>query len=172
VPSDTHAFIVRIWPEALDSDGNIKTWRGSIEHVGNGQRLHFCDLGTGWVGDPATRPPVAVSLGVDQRWDSQSLREILMVRRPAGRGRAYSDQPTLDVQHLGHVAKPPAPFGGGFGSSEPEREATKLKDLSFDPAPTPSHPDTKEPSRCPALRDKGSSSWRIWAIAGNLSVVL
>ena len=42
--NDTHAFVVRIWPEALDCDGSIKTWRGSIEHVEDGQRLHFCDL--------------------------------------------------------------------------------------------------------------------------------
>ena len=42
--SDTHSFIVRIWYEGLESDGTIKTWRGSIEHVGNGQRLHFTDL--------------------------------------------------------------------------------------------------------------------------------
>ena len=42
--SDTHSFIVRIWYEGLESDGTIKTWRGSIEHVGNGQRVHFTDL--------------------------------------------------------------------------------------------------------------------------------
>jgi hypothetical protein len=42
--SDTRSFIVRIWHEALNSDGTIRTWRGSIEHVGNGQRLHFHDL--------------------------------------------------------------------------------------------------------------------------------
>ena len=42
--SDTHSFIVRIWHEGLDSDGSTRTWRGSIEHVGNGQRVHFYDL--------------------------------------------------------------------------------------------------------------------------------
>lgn len=41
---DTHAFIVRIWPEALNSGGNLLTWRGSIEYVGRDKRLYFRDL--------------------------------------------------------------------------------------------------------------------------------
>jgi hypothetical protein len=44
VQSDTHSFIVRIWYEGLDNDSTMKTWRGSIEHVGYGQRVHFYDL--------------------------------------------------------------------------------------------------------------------------------
>ena len=42
--SDTHAFIIRIWHEALNSDGSIRLWRGSIEHVNTGRRLQFRDL--------------------------------------------------------------------------------------------------------------------------------
>ena len=41
---DTHAFIVRIWHEALDGEGNVVAWRGSIEHVGGHERLSFQDL--------------------------------------------------------------------------------------------------------------------------------
>lgn len=40
---DTHAFIVRIWHEAVDSEGRVAIWRGSIDHVGNGQSLYFSD---------------------------------------------------------------------------------------------------------------------------------
>jgi len=42
---DTYSFVVRIWHEALDSDGSIIVWRGSIDHVGSGERDHFDDLG-------------------------------------------------------------------------------------------------------------------------------
>ena len=38
---NTHSFIIRIWYEAVDDQGNALTWRGSVEHVGNGRRLHF-----------------------------------------------------------------------------------------------------------------------------------
>ncbi len=41
---DTHSFVIRIWQEAMDSEGNITAWRGSIDHVGSGERLHFYDL--------------------------------------------------------------------------------------------------------------------------------
>ena len=41
---DTHAFIVRIWHEELDSEGNGLAWRGSIQHVGSNKRLYFQDL--------------------------------------------------------------------------------------------------------------------------------
>lgn len=41
---DTQAFIVRIWHEALDDEGHIAAWRGSIEHVGSDKRLYFQDL--------------------------------------------------------------------------------------------------------------------------------
>jgi hypothetical protein len=44
VEGDTHAFIVRIWHEAQDGEGNIVAWRGSIDHVGSDQRLYFQDL--------------------------------------------------------------------------------------------------------------------------------
>jgi len=42
--SDTYSFVVRIWYEALDSEGNITAWRGSIDHIGDGERLNFDDL--------------------------------------------------------------------------------------------------------------------------------
>lgn len=42
--ADTYSFVIRIWHEALDSEGHITTWRGSIDHVGSDERLHFDDL--------------------------------------------------------------------------------------------------------------------------------
>ncbi len=39
-----HSFIVRITYEATDQDGKGTVWRGCIEHVGSGARLHFYDL--------------------------------------------------------------------------------------------------------------------------------
>ena len=42
--SDTQSFIIRIWDEAVDDEGQVVTWRGSIDHVGSGKRLYFCDL--------------------------------------------------------------------------------------------------------------------------------
>ena len=44
VRPSTHSFIIRIWHEAVDNEGNILTWRGSIEHVGSGERLNFSRL--------------------------------------------------------------------------------------------------------------------------------
>ena len=41
---DTFSFIVRIWHEALDGEGRVAVWRGSIDHVGNGEQAHFDDL--------------------------------------------------------------------------------------------------------------------------------
>lgn len=42
--NDTYSFVVRIWPEAVDSEGNVTVWRGSIDDVGNGERSYFDDL--------------------------------------------------------------------------------------------------------------------------------
>ena len=42
--TDTHSFIIRVWYEAQDSEGNILAWRGSIDHVGSENRLYFQDL--------------------------------------------------------------------------------------------------------------------------------
>ncbi len=39
-----HSFIVRISYEAADENGKGTVWRGCIEHVGSGTRLHFYDL--------------------------------------------------------------------------------------------------------------------------------
>ena len=44
VDGDTYSFVVRIWQEAHDSDGHITDWRGSVDCVGNGRRVHFYDL--------------------------------------------------------------------------------------------------------------------------------
>ena len=44
IDSDTFSFVVRIWYEGNDSEGQAPRWRGSIEHVGAGQRRHFVDL--------------------------------------------------------------------------------------------------------------------------------
>jgi len=41
---DTHSFVIRIWNEARDQEGNILVLRGSIEHVGIGSRRYFDDL--------------------------------------------------------------------------------------------------------------------------------
>ncbi len=40
----THAFVVRIWHEAVDQQGKTIVWRGSVENVNSGRRLHFDDL--------------------------------------------------------------------------------------------------------------------------------
>ncbi|WP_397573156.1 hypothetical protein [Silanimonas sp.] len=56
----TAAFIVRIWCESRESPG-AEVWRGSIEHVGSGQRAYFREL------DAVTRflQPHIEALGVD-----------------------------------------------------------------------------------------------------------
>jgi hypothetical protein len=41
---DTHSFVIRIWNEARDREGNVLVLRGSIEHVGIGRRRYFNDL--------------------------------------------------------------------------------------------------------------------------------
>ena len=41
---DTFSFVLRIWHEAMDERGRITAWHGSIEHVGQGERVYFCDL--------------------------------------------------------------------------------------------------------------------------------
>ena len=41
---DILSFVVRIWHEAVDSEGNAVTWRGYVDHVGSDKRLYFCDL--------------------------------------------------------------------------------------------------------------------------------
>jgi len=38
------SFVVRIWQETADGNGRAGIWRGSIDHVGTGNRLYFCDL--------------------------------------------------------------------------------------------------------------------------------
>lgn len=39
------AFIVRVWCETGDSPaGEVRAWRGSVEHVASGQRAFFQEL--------------------------------------------------------------------------------------------------------------------------------
>jgi hypothetical protein len=40
---DRHSFIVRVWREA-SAEIDSSQWRGSIEHVPSGQRIHFVSL--------------------------------------------------------------------------------------------------------------------------------
>ncbi len=42
--SEIQSFLVRLWHEAVDSKGNATAWRGSIDHVGTDNRLHFQEL--------------------------------------------------------------------------------------------------------------------------------
>jgi hypothetical protein len=42
--SGTFSFVVRIWYEGTGPEGRPSLWRGSIEHVGDGQRRYFVDL--------------------------------------------------------------------------------------------------------------------------------
>jgi hypothetical protein len=42
---DRHLFIVRIWREDSQSAPGGQ-WRGSVEHVPSGQRIHFVSLET------------------------------------------------------------------------------------------------------------------------------
>ena len=44
VEGDTQSFVVRIWHEAVDGNGEIIAWRGSIDHVGSARRVYFQDL--------------------------------------------------------------------------------------------------------------------------------
>lgn len=44
-PGDTVAFIVRVWYEAVNADGQATVWRGSVERVAQpNQRVFFEDL--------------------------------------------------------------------------------------------------------------------------------
>ena len=43
---DAASFIIRIWKEAEDPDGNVLLWRGVIERVGHNQRFYFQELGS------------------------------------------------------------------------------------------------------------------------------
>lgn len=38
------AFIVRVWCESGETPGEVRAWRGSIEHVGSGERTFFTEL--------------------------------------------------------------------------------------------------------------------------------
>jgi hypothetical protein len=42
--SDIYSFIVRIWCETRNEPNDQSVWRGSIDQVGNNQRLYFHDL--------------------------------------------------------------------------------------------------------------------------------
>jgi hypothetical protein len=42
-PEDRHLFIVRVWREDSPATPGGQ-WRGSVEHVPSGQRIHFVSL--------------------------------------------------------------------------------------------------------------------------------
>jgi len=42
--NDAASFIIRIWKETEDADGNVLLWRGVIERVGHNQRVYFQEL--------------------------------------------------------------------------------------------------------------------------------
>ena len=44
IENDTFSFVVRIWYEGTGSESHVPRWRGSIEHVGAGQRRYFVSL--------------------------------------------------------------------------------------------------------------------------------
>jgi hypothetical protein len=41
VKDDIFSFVVRIWPESTDAEGNVTHWRGSVDQVGTSNRLYF-----------------------------------------------------------------------------------------------------------------------------------
>jgi hypothetical protein len=44
VNKGTESFVIRIWDETVGKGEHEASWRGSIERVGSGKRLYFCDL--------------------------------------------------------------------------------------------------------------------------------
>jgi len=44
VQGDTQSFIIRIWHEAVNDDGRVLAWRGSVDHVGSARRIYFQDM--------------------------------------------------------------------------------------------------------------------------------
>jgi hypothetical protein len=40
----THAFVVKIWLESLEAEGDRSLWRGHITHVNTRQQRYFQDL--------------------------------------------------------------------------------------------------------------------------------
>jgi hypothetical protein len=44
VQSEIQSFVIRVWHEAVDREGNATAWRGSIDHVGSDRRIHFQEL--------------------------------------------------------------------------------------------------------------------------------
>lgn len=41
---NTHVFIVRIWREPREIEGQAPEWRGVVEHVPSGERRYLKDL--------------------------------------------------------------------------------------------------------------------------------
>jgi len=42
---DTQSFIIRVWREGQDDESALSSLRGTIDHVGSGQRVYFRDVG-------------------------------------------------------------------------------------------------------------------------------
>jgi hypothetical protein len=69
--NETHAFIIRVWSEAQDREGNILTWRGSIDHVGGSKRLYFQDL------DGAVRF-IQEQTGISKKQKTSNWKSLMM----------------------------------------------------------------------------------------------
>jgi hypothetical protein len=39
-----HSFVIRMWRENHDEDGEMVEWRGWIDHVQSGERRYFRDI--------------------------------------------------------------------------------------------------------------------------------
>ncbi len=44
VQLENYSFVVRMWREAIDDQGQPVAWRGSVDDVGNGHRCYFDSL--------------------------------------------------------------------------------------------------------------------------------
>lgn len=43
---ENYSFVVRMWREAVDEQGNPIAFRGSVDDVSNGKRCYFDSLGS------------------------------------------------------------------------------------------------------------------------------
>ena len=44
IVQDTKSFVVRVWQEPREIEGEPPVWRGWVEHVQSGDRVYFRDL--------------------------------------------------------------------------------------------------------------------------------
>lgn len=87
------AFIVRVWCERGDDPtGDVKAWRGSIEHVPSGQRVYFQELEVVL----AFMKPYLVELGIEapnRFWER--MEDIEAMRSDLAPSRRSATQPSL-----------------------------------------------------------------------------